>query len=208
MKMAVGKVAAGKIAARQIVAGRILAGRRLAGRRPASLAIEFAISIQFSISIQALPAQQAGGSIDLPASAQVVLEATGDGVQIYTCAAAPGGVRWVLTAPDAQLLDASGKPIGRHFAGPTWKLEEGSEVKGELIASQPAPEAGSVAWLLLRAKAGTGTGSLAAVAFIRRTKTHGGVAPAAGCATPADAGKTVRVPYTATYSFYSDSTAR
>lgn len=160
--------------------------------------------IAAAASIPALFAQQSGGSIDLPQGAQAVLQANGDGVQIYTCTDAPGGLKWVLKAPDAKLLDSSGKVIGHHFAGPTWKLEDGGQVQGELMASRPAPEAGSVAWLLLRAKAGTATGTLAGVAFIRRTETHGGVAPASGCESSGDAGKTVQIPYTARYTFYSE----
>jgi hypothetical protein len=155
--------------------------------------------IAAAVSIVALHAQQPGGSIDLPAGARAVLQAKGDGVQIYVCTETQGALKWVLKAPDAKLLDASGKTIGSHFAGPTWKLEDGSQVQGELISSKPAPEANSVAWLLLRAKTGTATGRLAAVEFIRRTETHGGVAPESGCA----AEKTVQIPYTATYTFYT-----
>jgi hypothetical protein len=155
------------------------------------------------IFIQPLHAQQPDASIDLPAGAHAVLQAKGDGVQIYACTSAPGGAKWVFTAPDAKLIDASGKQIGRHFAGPTWKLDDGSQVQGELIASRQACDAGSAPWLLLRAKAGTATSRLAAVAFIRRTETHGGAAPQSGCQGQQDAGKTVQVPYTATYTFYS-----
>ena len=161
-----------------------------------------------AVSIPALRAQQTSGDIDLPMGTEVVLQAAGDGVQIYTCNETPGGAKWVLKAPDAKLLNAAGKTIGRHFAGPTWKLEDGSEVQGELIASRAAPDTRSVAWLLLRAKAGTGKGSLADVAYIRRTETHGGIAPESGCAASQDAGKTVRVPYTATYTFYKSSAGR
>ena len=160
------------------------------------------------VGVPALRAQQAGGSIDVPAGASVVLQATGDGVQIYSCTDAAGGAKWVLTGPDAKLVDATGKAIGSHFAGPTWKLEDGGQVQGALIASKASPETGSVAWLLLRAKPGSATGSLAEVAFVRRTETHGGAAPASGCAAGQDAGKTVRVPYTATYTFYSDATKK
>ncbi len=161
-----------------------------------------------AVSFPALRAQQARGSIDLPAGVQVVLQAKGEGVQIYTCTSAPGGAKWVFKAPDAKLLDASGKTIGSHFAGPAWKLSDGSQVQGELVASKPAPDTGSVAWLLLHAKPGTATGALADVAFIRRTETHGGVAPTSGCEGSQDAGKTVQVPYTATYTFYSDAAAK
>jgi len=161
-----------------------------------------------SVSFPALHAQQTGASIDLPAGVRVVLQAKGDGVQIYTCTSTPGGAKWVLKAPDAKLLDASGKSIGAHFAGPTWKLNDGSQVQGELLANKPAPEAGSVAWLLLRAKAGTASGALANVAYIRRTETHGGAAPASGCKGAQDSGKTVQVPYAATYTFYSEAAPR
>lgn len=161
-----------------------------------------------AVSIPALYAGQAGGSIDLPAGARVVLQAEGAGVQIYTCTNTPDGANWVLKAPDAKLLDASGKAIGRHFAGPTWKLDDGGQLQGQLIASRPSLEAGSADWLLLRAKAGTAKGSLADVAYIRRTETHGGAAPKSGCESPRNAGKTARVQYTATYTFYADSAAK
>jgi hypothetical protein len=159
--------------------------------------------IAAALSLLPLNAQQPASPIDPPAGARVVLEAKGEGLQIYTCSTAQPGLKWTLKAPDAKLLDASGKIIGSHFAGPTWKLTDGSQVQGELIASKPSQEANSVAWLLLRAKPGTAAGSLATVGFIRRTETHGGAAPASGCESPGDAGKTAQIPYTATYTFYS-----
>jgi hypothetical protein len=153
--------------------------------------------IAAAVSIAALHAQQSDGSIDVPAGARSVLEAKGVGFQIYTCTETGSGPKWVLTAPDAKLLDATGKTIGSHFAGPTWKLEDGSQVQGERMASKRAPKADSVDWLKLRAKAGTG--KFANIAFIRRTKTHGGVASESACKT----GDTSRVSYTATYTFYT-----
>jgi hypothetical protein len=165
-----------------------------------------------ALSVPLLHSQQTGASIELPAGAQVVFQAEGAGVQIYTCTSTPGGAKWVFKAPQANLLDASGKTIGSHSAGPTWSLEDGGQIKGqvrgELVASQPSPEAGAIPWLLLRAKAGTATGTLASAAFIQRTETHGGVAPASGCAGSQDAGKTARVPYRATYTFYSGPPAK
>jgi hypothetical protein len=158
--------------------------------------------IAAAVSILPLSAQQTGGSIDPPAGTRTVLQAKGDGVQIYVCSSAHDGFKWTLKAPDAKLLDASGKIIGSHSAGPTWRLLDGGQVQGELIASKPAPEPNSVAWLLLRAKAGTAVGSLAGVQFLRRTETHGGVAPESDCQNSNDAGKTVQIPYTATYTFY------
>jgi hypothetical protein len=141
----------------------------------------------------AVIAQQAPSSIDVPPGAHLLLEAKGDGVQIYTCTDS----KWTLKAPDAKLLDAQGKVIGTHFDGPTWKLNDGSEVKGKAVANQPSPEAGSVAWLLLQAVPGSGSGKFAGVTYIRRTETHSGAAPKEACTS----GET-RQSYTATYSFY------
>jgi Protein of unknown function (DUF3455) len=140
-------------------------------------------------------AQQTPSSIDLPPGThELLLEAKGEGVQVYTCT----GGKWTLKAPDAKLLDARGTVIGTHVAGPAWKLNDGSEVKGKAIASQPSPEAGSVPWLLIQAVSNSGSGKFADVTYIRRTATHGGAAPTESCTSGES-----RQPYTATYSFYS-----
>lgn len=154
-------------------------------------------------SILPLSAQQPSGSIDVPAGARVVLQARGEGVQIYSCKTTNGAIAWTLTGPDAQLRNAAGQVIGKHFAGPTWQLTDGSTVQGALIASQPSPEAGSVAWLLLRAKPGTATGRMSDVAFIRRTETQGGAAKPSACRSADDIGNAQRVHYSATYTFYA-----
>jgi Protein of unknown function (DUF3455) len=144
-------------------------------------------------SIVAL-AQQAGQSIEVPPQARLILEAKGDGAQVYTCTVS----HWVLKAPDAKLLDAQGQVIGTHYAGPTWRLNDGSEVKGKMIASQPSPDGKSIPWLLVGAVPGSGSGKFASVAYIRRTETSGGAAPKDACTTGE-----LPVPYTARYSFYA-----
>ncbi len=97
-------------------------------------------------------AQQVAQSIETPPGARLLLEARAEGAQVYTCT----NSQWVLKAPDAKLLDASGGVIGTHFAGPTWRLSDGSEVKGKMIASQPAPDGKSIPWLLVGAVPGSG----------------------------------------------------
>jgi len=145
-------------------------------------------------SISLLPAQPAPVSIEAPMGAKLLLEAKGDGAQVYTCTES----HWVLKAPDARLLDAQGQVIGTHFAGPTWRLNDGSEVKGKMIASQPAPDGKSIPWLLVGAVPGSQSGKFVTVAYIRRTETTGGVAPKEACTTGE-----LPVPYTAKYSFYA-----
>jgi hypothetical protein len=133
-------------------------------------------------------------SVEAPAGTALLLAVIGQGAQVYTCSDG----HWTLKAPDAKLLDEHGLVIGTHFAGPTWHLEDGSEVKGKLMASRPAPDASSVPWLLLQAVPGSGRGKLAKVLYIQRTDTHGGVAPTTACGSGEQ-----RVPYMAKYSFYT-----
>ncbi|MFY9936468.1 MAG: DUF3455 domain-containing protein [Silvibacterium sp.] len=145
-------------------------------------------------SIILSPAQPGPASIDAPQGAKLLLEVKGNGAQVYTCTDA----RWVLKAPDAKLLDAHGQVIGTHFAGPTWRLNDGSEVKGKMIASQPAPDGKSIPWLLVGAVPGSQSGKFASAAYIQRTETSGGAAPKEACTSGE-----LPVPYTAKYSFYA-----
>ena len=80
-------------------------------------------------------------------SLALVVPAKGD--QIYECREA----KWVFVAPEADLFDAAGKKIGRHYAA------------FYLIHSmEPGPE-----------------GSFSKVTSIQRVATKGGVAPAGKC---------------------------
>ncbi len=136
--------------------------------------------------------QTAKESIDVPSDSRLLFQAVGKGDQVYGCV----NGRWALEAPDAELLNQGGSVIGRHFAGPTWQLNDGSWVKGRAVAKQVAPDATAVPWLLLESVGGTGR--LGSIRFIQRTGTHGGNAPDGSCSQSAMR----RVPYTATYSFY------
>lgn len=138
-------------------------------------------------------AQKANGSIDVPTHSRLLLRAFGSGDQVYGCL----NGRWALMAPSAKLVDQEGTVIGRHFAGPTWQLNDGSWVRGRAVVEKVAPDGNAVPWLLLESVGATGR--LGAVRFIQRTMTHGGSAPGGGCRKDAIR----RVPYTATYSFYA-----
>ena len=141
-------------------------------------------------------------SITPPAGAQLLMTARGDGVQIYTCTQDQGSWAWKLKAPEATLFDAEGKTIGRHGAGPTWQLDDGSAIKGTLMASQPQVTA--IPWLLLSAQSTGSAGRLEHAGFVQRTETVGGRAPSTGCDAANAQGET-RVPYSAKYSFYSSN---
>ena len=129
------------------------------------------------------------------------IELSAKGVQIYTCKQADTGTGWVLKAPDATLSDAQGHAVVHHFAGPTWQWNDGSSVVGEPVSVSPSPQPNAIPWIVLHAKSHAGSGVLANVDYVVRTRTEGGVAPATGCdASHVDA--EVRVPYKAAYLFF------
>src|SRR5262249_50241215 len=132
----------------------------------------------------------------------IALKAQARGVQIYTCRARadePKQSEWVLRAPEAELFDEHGRRLGTHFAGPTWKANDGSQIVGEVRERAPSPAPGAVPWLLLAAKKSEGKGVLADDRWIQRVETRGGVAPAGSC----ESGKEARVAYQATYYFWT-----
>jgi hypothetical protein len=145
-------------------------------------------------------------AIKPPAGEVVVLRAHATGFQIYTCAKSDTGQpQWTLKAPDAVLHDKKGKAIGRHFAGPTWKNDDGSEVVAKVAAKTDAPEKGSIPWLLLSATSHSGQGAFTNVTSIQRVHTKGGQAPSADSCSAANQGAETKVRYSADYYFYAPS---
>lgn len=138
-----------------------------------------------------------------PATTHLIQEVYATGAQIYGCEAGGQGAAWIFKAPEADLANAEGQIIGTHFAGPSWKNVDGSMVVGEVIATENAPKAEDIPWLLLKVKSHQGRGAWSDVAYVRRTATSGGVAPQHGC-DGAHIGQQLRVPYKATYQFYAE----
>jgi hypothetical protein len=141
-----------------------------------------------------------------PATAHVRYTLIGHGVQIYRCAAAADtqAFTWTLQGPEAALFDPTKREqVGTHTAGPTWTWNDGSAITGKVLQKQPSPDPAAVPWLLLEAHAsGDKTGALTGIAFVRRSDTQAGAAPATGC-DAAHIDNVLRVPYEATYTFYS-----
>jgi hypothetical protein len=146
-------------------------------------------------------ARAADPLVPAPQGAPMLLEVAADGVQIYACEAKGQGFEWVFKAPEANLFNMQNLQVGTHFAGPTWKANDGSTVVGEVAARADAPASGAIPWLLLRAKSTQGSGVFSSVALIRRADTKGGVAPASGC-DAAHVGTQARVRYYALYQFF------
>jgi Protein of unknown function (DUF3455) len=138
-----------------------------------------------------------------PAGEVAKLKTSAAGTQIYECRAKAGSApAWVFLAPDADLYDDQGRVVGRHYAGPTWELPDGSRVKGEVERRADGTAPGSIPWLLLGATSTGGPGQLAGTTSIQRIHTRGGAAPKDGC-TPETVGQQVRVYYTTDYVFFA-----
>jgi hypothetical protein len=146
------------------------------------------------------------GTVEVPAALNpdnlsIFRVVSAKGVQVYTCTRnLAGATGWVLTGPDAQLFDPENKPVGKHYAGPTWEDLDGGKVVGTVKASMPAPVDKAIPWLFLDAKSREGSGAFTQAQAIVRMGTTGGTAPADGC-DEARTGQVLRVPYTAIYVF-------
>ena len=167
--------------------------------------IQVAGAIGMLLAVRQGPARlEVPESLKAPAGEEVILAAHATGVQIYVCqAGADQEFRWVFQAPEADLTDAAGKKIVQHFAGPTWKHRDGSEVKGKVVAKQDAPRPDAIPWLLLTAASHTGEGILSRVTSIQRMHTEGGLLPNANTCDGSRNGKESRSAYSADYYFYA-----
>jgi hypothetical protein len=162
--------------------------------------------------------------LEVEAGNRPFLVGHGVGTQNYVCVPSGSGFTWTLFTPQAALFTGDGDQLTTHFFSPspleggairvTWQhSRDTSTVWAQLIhhpSFDPAFVApGAVPWLLLqRTKVQEGPGGgdkLTATTFIQRLNTAGGVAPATGCASPADVGAKVFVPYEADYFFYRRS---
>jgi Protein of unknown function (DUF3455) len=139
-----------------------------------------------------------------PAANEVqVLRLPAVGVQIYECKIVDGTpAAWAFASPEADLFDESGVRVGKHYAGPTWELNDGSKIVGTVKERANSATPGAIPWLLLSAKSTGSAGKLEKVVSLQRVNTVGGVAPATGC-TAVDIGKQVRVYYKADYVYFA-----
>ena len=99
-------------------------------------------------------AQTAAGStvpepIAAPPDLAVVATLHAQGAQVYECrAAADGRLAWHFREPIATLLEG-GRTVGRHYAGPSWELADGSAVVGRVTGRAPGAGADDIPWLRL-----------------------------------------------------------
>ena len=127
-----------------------------------------------------------------------ILTVHAEGAQIYECKAEAGGkLVWQFREPIAALF-INGRTVGRHYAGPSWELADGSLVTAKAVGRAPGATAKDIPLLKLEVTSQRGTGQLAGASTIQRINTKGG-----GADGPCEQlGSFLNVPYSADYSFF------
>lgn len=166
-------------------------------RRAAPLSVAVAlIALAWTTVGNAQTPSSIPGPIAAPELA-VVATLHAEGAQVYECRpGTDGGLAWTFREPVATLMEG-GRTIGRHYAGPSWELADGSLVTGRVTGRAPGRDAGDIPWLRLEVAERRGSGRLTPVSVIQRINTVGGVAEGA-CPM---AGALRSVPYASDYVF-------
>jgi hypothetical protein len=138
--------------------------------------------------------------IKFPADAAVVLTLAAEGVQIYEAKSDPvHGLQWALKAPEAELRNLSGELVVKHFAGPSWRANDGSQITGALPPLTTSPAGLNIPWLVIAVKSNGGAGLLQNIGYVARIATEGGAAPHD---PPKNQTDTARIKYRAIYLFF------
>jgi hypothetical protein len=162
----------------------------------APLSIAVALAWPIAILAAGTASAQIPDAVAAPNEAMVV-SVHAEGAQVYECkAGADGKLAWQFREPIATLL-VDGKTVGRHFAGPSWELADGSAVVGKIAGRAPGATPKDIPLLKLEAASHRGSGQLTGVTTVQRLNTKGGVTEGP-CES---AGTFLSVPYSADYTF-------
>ena len=127
----------------------------------------------------------------------LVLRGRAVGAQIYQCRPdASGRPMWMLRQPIATLI-SDGNTLGRHFAGPSWELADGSLILGSVTSKADAGSPSDIPWLSIDVVQNSHVGLLKDVRVVQRIATAGG-SMARACLHEGDL---VAEPYVADYLF-------
>jgi hypothetical protein len=137
--------------------------------------------------------------IKAPSDREAVLKLGARGAQVFRCEKRDGKAVWVFRQPDAELLDDSGKVVGRHGANFSFENADGSRLVATIAAYDDAPKPTDLRWLLMTTKS-YGKGAFDGITHVQRVNTMGGMPPER--CDPAQAGRVLRVEFKADFVFY------
>jgi hypothetical protein len=137
--------------------------------------------------------------IKVPDDREPVLKLAARGAQVFRCEKRDGDHLWIFRQPDAELVDANGKSVGRHGANFSFEHVDGSRLVATIAAYDNAPKPTDLRWLLLTTRS-FGKGAFEGVSHVQRINTTGGMPPA-GCEA-SQVGRVLRVAFTSDFVFY------
>ena len=163
--------------------------------------VQISRTVALAVLLLSLPASAMADDKPLPAAIAapgetVALSVHAVGLQLYQCKpGADGKLAWTFTAPQATLT-VDGKVVGKHGAGPTWELLDGSAITAKAVANAPGATDNDIPWLKLEVTSHKGAGQLDGVTTVQRISTKGGVMKGA-----CDRERGEGMPYEADYVF-------
>ncbi len=101
--------------------------------------------------------------------------------------------------PQADLLDASGKTVGKHGTNFSFEHDDGSRLVSTIVAYDEASKSTDLRWLLLTTRS-FGKGVLENVTHVQRVNTTGGMPPVR-CEN-SQLNQLLRVDFTSDFVFY------
>jgi hypothetical protein len=137
--------------------------------------------------------------IKAPSTHQPTLQLASRGVQIFRCEKRDTGPAWVFRQPQADLLDSSGKTVGKHGANFSFEHDDGSRLVSTIVAYDEASKPTDLRWLLLTTRS-FGKGALENVSHVQRVNTAGGMPPVR-CEN-SQLNQLLRVDFTSDFVFY------
>ncbi len=137
--------------------------------------------------------------IKAPSTHAPTLQLASRGVQIFRCEKRDGGPVWVFRQPQADLLDASGKTVGKHGTNFSFEHDDGSRLVSTIVAYDEASKSTDLRWLLLTTRS-FGKGVLENVTHVQRVNTTGGMPPVR-CEN-SQLNQLLRVDFTSDFVFY------
>lgn len=148
-----------------------------------------------------VPAPSLGffSNIKVPSDREPVLQLAARGVQIFRCEKHGAEMVWIFRQPEADLIDAGGKPVGRHGASFSFEHADGSRLLSTVAAYDAAPKATDLRWLLFTTRS-FGKGAFEGVTHVQRVNTEGGMPPPRCEAS--QLGQVLRVDFRADFVFY------
>lgn len=137
--------------------------------------------------------------IKAPSSTEPTLQLASRGVQIFRCEKRDAQLAWVFRQPQADLLDANGKTVGKHGANFSFEHDDGSRLVSTIVAYDEASKPTDLRWLLLTTRS-FGKGALENVTHAQRVNTAGGIPPVRCEASQLN--QLLRIDFTSDFVFY------